>query len=192
MLPTDFTEFYGACAGVSGALIGLLFVAISVRPEKLSSAGENVEHQMKAAAAFSALANGLIVALFALIPDSGLGESAFFLGCFGLAATAGLAIFFLRNRNRDEKIRVGQIALLAGSLLLYALQLLNGIRLWHSPHHVGYITDQANILVVFFIIAIARAWDLLGARDTGLVGGIVEIARQRHTTEHGEATEIDG
>ena len=52
MVPKNFNEF-AASATVSGALIGLLFVAISVSPEKLSSQGENVEHQTKAARPFS-------------------------------------------------------------------------------------------------------------------------------------------
>jgi hypothetical protein len=191
VIPANFTEFFVACAGVSGALIGLLFVAISVAPEKLSSESENVEHQIKAASAFSALTNGLLVALFALIPDGGLGEAAFILACVGVASTVGLAIFFQHNRSRAETIRLGQAGLIAGMLLMYVLQLLNGVRLWHSPHNVSYITAQANILVVFFIIAIARAWDLVGARDTGLLAGVVGLARERHP-EGGDAPGAEG
>jgi hypothetical protein len=186
VVPTDFNEFFAASAGVSGALIGLLFVAISVSPEKLTSEGENTEHQIKAGAAFSALINTLLLALFALIPGNGLGESSVILAVVGLASTAGLCVFFVRNRSREERIRPGQIILLAGTMVLYAIQLYVGKQLWHnqSPATVtSHVTDLAEILVVFFIIAIARAWGLLGAKDTGLVGGVVALAREHHAID---------
>jgi hypothetical protein len=99
VVPKNFNEFFAASATVSGALIGLLFVAISVSPEKLSSQGENVEHQIKAAGAFSALINTLIVCLLALIPGNGFAEATFILAVVGLTSTVGLIIFFLRNRR---------------------------------------------------------------------------------------------
>jgi hypothetical protein len=193
VVPESFNEFFAACAGVSGALIGLLFVAISVSPEKLTGEGENIEHQIKAGAAFSALINTLLLALFALIPDNGLGEPAVILAGVGLASTAGLLIFFLRNRRRQEPIGPGQILLLAGTFALYLLQLMVGAQLWRSPPHrgtVGHVTSLAEILIVFFIIAIARAWGLLGARDTGLVSTVVTLARERH--EGGERDAVPG
>jgi hypothetical protein len=188
VVPENFNEFFAASATVSGALIGLLFVAISVSPEKLSSQGENAEHQIKAAAAFSALINALLVSLFALIPGNGFGEATFILAVVGLTSTVGLIIFFLRNRRRDEPIRPGQILLIAGSLVLYTFQLINGAQLWRSPHRASHVTTQAEILIVFFIIAIARAWDLVGARDTSFVAGVVGIARGRRDDVGGPGT----
>jgi hypothetical protein len=190
VVPENFNEFFAASAGVSGALIGLLFVAISVSPEKLSSKGENIEHQIKAGAAFSALINTLLLALFALIPGNGFGQPAAILAGVGLASTVGLLVFFLRNRHRGEPVHPGQILILAGTFALYVLQLVVALQLWHSPPHtgvVGHVTSLAEILIVFFIIAIARAWGLLGASDTGLFGGVVAIARERHSGESGEA-----
>jgi hypothetical protein len=140
--PREFQRIFRRYATVSGALIGLLFVAISVSPEKLSSQGENVEHQIKAAAAFSALINTMLVSLFALIPGNGFGEATSILSVVGLASTAGLIIFFLRNRRRDEPIRTGQILLVAGSLVLYTFKLINGAELWRSPHHASSVTTK--------------------------------------------------
>jgi hypothetical protein len=138
--------------------------------------------------AFFALINTLIVCLFALIPGNGFGEATFILAVVGLTSTVGLIIFFLRNRRRDEPIRAGQILLIAGSLVLYAFQLVNGAELWRSPHHASHVTTQAEILIVFFIIAIARAWDLVGARDTSFVAGVVGMARGRRDEVGGPGT----
>jgi hypothetical protein len=52
-----------AGASVAGALIGLLFVAVSVSQERLSGPDASPEHQVRAAAAFSALVNALVTAL---------------------------------------------------------------------------------------------------------------------------------
>ncbi|HUY77561.1 MAG TPA: hypothetical protein VMV29_12380 [Ktedonobacterales bacterium] len=37
MVPTSFLGFFAASAGASAALIGLLFVAISITPERIIS-----------------------------------------------------------------------------------------------------------------------------------------------------------
>jgi hypothetical protein len=42
VVPASFYDFFGGCASASGALIGLLFVAISVSPQKLTDADGSV------------------------------------------------------------------------------------------------------------------------------------------------------
>jgi hypothetical protein len=185
VVPLDLHEFFSACATVAGALIGLLFVAISVAPEKLSDAYENVEHQIRAGAAFTALVSTLIVSLFALIPRVDEAETVWIVACVGLAATLGLLIFFLRSRDRQEKFQTGQMVLILVSLTLYSLQLVNGILWDRSPHDGNFANFQAEISIVFFIVAIARAWELVGARDTGLFAGVAGIARERRRPHSG-------
>jgi hypothetical protein len=73
VVPVSFHDFFSGCATVAGALIGLLFVALSVSPEKLTGDDARAEHQVRAGAAFSALVNTLVIALVAccLGPASG-------------------------------------------------------------------------------------------------------------------------
>lgn len=74
MVPASYHDFFSGCASVAGALIGLLFVALSVSQERLTGPDASAEHQVRAAAAFSALVNALVIALVGLLPGASLGE----------------------------------------------------------------------------------------------------------------------
>ena len=51
---TSYTQFFSGTATVAGALVGLLFVALSVAPERLRGAHASIEHQAIASTAFTA------------------------------------------------------------------------------------------------------------------------------------------
>jgi hypothetical protein len=174
VVPTSYYDFFEACATVAGALIGLLFVAISVSPDKLSGAHASVEHQVRAGAAFSALINALVVALVALLPGENLGVATISLAAVGLSSTVALAIVFFRNR--PAKIRPGQLLLLAIPHFLYALELANGIVLQGPGQHLSQIGNQGGLAIGFFVFAIARAWELVGATGSSLIGTVAGLA----------------
>jgi hypothetical protein len=56
--PRGVREFFVASAGATGALIGLLFVAVSVFPEHARQATPPVEFQTRSSAALLAVATG--------------------------------------------------------------------------------------------------------------------------------------
>jgi hypothetical protein len=176
MVPVSFHDFFGGCATIAGALIGLLFVAISVAPAKLTGSGAEADHQVKAGAAFSALVNTLVIALVALLPGANFSTTVLILAAAGLSTTAGLAILLWREHKK--RIRLEAVIMLAALLALYGLQLANGLELGSSPHNLGRISSQGGLIIGFFVFAIARAWTLVGARNSRLVSAVAGLARQ--------------
>jgi hypothetical protein len=170
VVPVSFHDFFGGCASVAGALIGLLFVAISVSPEKLTGENASPDHQIRAGAAFSALVNTLVIALVALLPGASLGEAGITLAIAGLASTAGLIV--LLYREHQQRLRRGDAGMLAILLALYGLQLANAMQVERAASGIGGVTRQGGLCIGFFLFGIARSWQLAGARDLSLVSAV--------------------
>jgi len=176
MVPASFHDFFNGCASVAGALIGLLFVALSVSQEKLTGDDARTEHQVRAAAAFSALVNTLVIALVGLLPLASLGDAAIILAGAGLATTCGLIIVLYREH--EQKVGRGDIRMLAILLVLYGLQLANAVRLNGSAHDVSGIARQGGLAILFFVFGIARSWQLVGARNVSLASTVTAVIQR--------------
>jgi hypothetical protein len=99
---TSYASFFSAAASVAGALTGLLFVALSIRPQRLRGGGEgSLEHQAIAATAFTALIDALFVSLAGLTPGGGTTLASLIMGLIGLTSSAGLAARLWRARGAE-------------------------------------------------------------------------------------------
>jgi hypothetical protein len=174
VVPVSYHSFFSGCASVAGALVGLLFVAVSISPEKLSGEEATTAFQIRAAAAFSVLINALVITLFALLPDTNLGWVALVTSISGLGTTSGLLLVQLREAGpRHARDFVFVVALLP----LYTYQLINAFQLIDHPAGTDALDTAAVLVVVCFLIGIARAWELLGVPRSGLVHAAFAIRR---------------
>ena len=87
-------------------------------------------------------------------------------------------MIILLLRDTRLRVRVDQLILPAVLLVLYGLQLANGVELGGSPRNPGHLGSLGGLCIGFFGFAIARAWALVGARDSSLLAAVAEMARR--------------
>ncbi len=176
VLPGTYHDPFVAIAGAARALTGLLFVALSVAPRRTRESGRQTIQQVRAAAALLAFTNALAVTLFGLVPGTNVGEPATVLGVIGLLFTAAGArsIFSTRFMMRTHWRR--QIGLIFLLLAIFTVELVSGIAAIVSPHDASAIQIISYALVTSLIVGIARAWELVGDRDTGIIASIAVLA----------------
>jgi hypothetical protein len=167
LIPEGFHDFFVAAAGVAGALVGLLFVAVSVTQERLAKEGESQIHRVRASAALSSFSNALAVSLFVLIPGIGVAWPAIIVAILGLFLVVAslLSLIRLRRRHRSGP---RDALFLAGQAVAFLVQLVAGITAVGATEEVGATRTVAIIVIVNFLIGVARAWELIGGPEIGL------------------------
>jgi hypothetical protein len=148
---------------VAGALVGLLFVALSVSPERLRGDTASIEHQAIAATAFTALVDALFISLIALEPGGGLRYGALIFGGLGLSSSCGLGLRLWRSRDTQALSRRWPI-LLGLISFMYGAQFVTGL-IPLSP--AGQANQTTTFIFAMFGVGIARSWELLGLHGGG-------------------------
>jgi hypothetical protein len=177
VVPDDIHDFFLGTAGVAGALIGLLFVAISVSAGRLSGDGAQV-HRIRATAALTAFTNALAVSLFALIPGHKIGPTAIATGGSGLAFVAASLLSLIRLRQVHWGT-VRDALFLTGLAVTFVFQLTQGLDLLDRPGDAGAVQTIAILVITCFLVGIARSWELIGGPSIGFTHEVVAMARSR-------------
>ncbi len=153
MVPSSYIAYFAAVTGAAGALIGLLFVSVSLRPDTVFGAGAPDRGRTLAAAAFTGLVNTFFLAMNGLVPSVNLGYPAVILAVSSLVSTFRLHGKIARSRT--------QLAYLLLSTSAFSFQIVEGVYLIVQPRGNSGVENLAYVMIGSMAIALGRAWALL-------------------------------
>ena len=170
MVTPEFQPFFLASVGASAGLIGLLFVSVSIAPERVFGQQSDAVRQAQALSAFSALANVFFISLMSLVPGV----------LFGLVVTSvsipailqTLALLGLARQWHSGGIIARGLFLFLASAAIYGYELALGIGMWRNPTNKGILINLLFVLIGAYAIGLGRAWELLGAPRRLFIGSV--------------------
>jgi hypothetical protein len=153
MVPRSFMEFMITSAGAAGAMIGLLFVAISLRADLVFGSKAPDKVKTLAGSSFTGLLNAFSLSVLAIIPNTNIGRGMIILSVFCLVNT-----WRLHARSRRFK---NQSVAFAVSTLNYLFELAGGITLLVRPYEQWIVDALCYVIFASFVIALNRTWTLV-------------------------------
>lgn len=166
MVPPDLSNFFIASASAGGALLGLLFVAVSIAPEQIVAHRAPLERQAVAASTFTAMVNAFFVSLGALIPGA-TGSFALTMSSLGLLNSLTLGFRLLRHPKSWQNF-LRRAFLIVVSFVIYGFEFYDALQLTIT-HTAGNAYSLAVLLIPVYGIGLTRAWELLGVNRFGLL-----------------------
>jgi hypothetical protein len=161
-------DFFLASAGATAALLGLLFVGVSINLTTIA-ADERIDLRTRAAQAFANLIFVLVVSLLMLVPapePSFIATGLAAVAAFGLLRVGQNVYRLVGGRGRVAKLRptlrrIGWTAV---------ADVILGFTAWRIWATAGEAVVISNLIAVVFVLLIGAAdiaWEMLTEVSTG-------------------------
>jgi len=156
-------DFFLASAGATAALLGLLFVGVSINLSAIA-ADERVDLRTRAAQAFANLVFVLVIALLMLVPNP---EPSFIAA--SLAAVAGFGLYRVaRNLLALRVTRPGRgsswrstVRRVGWTAVADLVLLFTAWRIWDSGGRADVIPNLIAVVLVLLVGAADISWEML-------------------------------
>jgi hypothetical protein len=155
-------DFFLASAGATAALLGLLFVGVSINLGAIT-AGERVDLRARAGQAFVNLVFVLVISLIMLIPDPDPDSIAFSLGLvatFALYRVVQNLYTVFRSRDRFQNW-LPTLRRIGWTVVADAVLAFTAWRIWESAGSAAVIGNLVIVVFVLLIGAADIAWEIL-------------------------------
>ena len=178
MVPAEYANYFIASTGASAALLGLLFVSVSIAPERIFGEAAQAGHQALALSAFTALANAFFISLSGLIPHVTFADFVIAAGIIAMSQSLSL-LRGARGWVRDRRLIRG-ITLLVAGVTIYGGEIVLGIQLLGASNPGPLLTPMLELILAVFAIGLVRAWELLGApHGRGVASGAIDWIEEK-------------
>jgi hypothetical protein len=155
-------DFFLASAGATAALLGLLFVGVSINLSAIAAA-ERVDLRARAGQAIFNLVFVLVISLIMLIPDPDPDSIAFSLGlvaAFALYRVVQNLFTVFRERARFQN-RLPTLRRISWTIIADAVLAFTAWRIWESAGTAAVIGNLVIVVFVLLIGAADIAWEML-------------------------------
>lgn len=178
MVTAEFQPFFTASVAASAGLIGLLFVSVSIAPERVFGPAAEPGRQAQAVSAFSALANIFFISMASLIPRVPFGVVVVIISSAAIIQT--LSLLLLLPHWRAANVMWRGLFLFVASAAVYLYELAIGIQMWSAQSASPDQLDNLLFLLLgAYAIGLGRAWQLLGAPRSGVIAMLTDLLGAR-------------
>ena len=158
----DWTIFYGATAGAAATLIGLLFIAIQLHIDTLSSDPNYSRWRALARSTFDHYVALFFVSLLMLIPSGNFALFVMIVALPGIVRLLRNWIPVWRRMFRDRRERIVEVIwLVASPLAVYLAMAFFALRMLRSDPSPEPQRDLAYCVVGLFANVLRNSWKLM-------------------------------